>query len=275
MHQAGLLGAVLFYLGAVFTLYRNLLAESGPGHAVSTRTLAITLTAIGATFHAVAQALHWLPMGQAEISLLNVMSLCALVGVTLPLLTLATRSPLFDAELVVLPLAIIVLGIEATVSTPATLLNTSSTAMTVHVVSSVAAFCLLGLAGVYAGFVAVIDHCLRHHHLNRLVRALPALQTLESLLFRLIAIGFTLLTLSLITGLLFVDDLLAQHLAHKTILAVAAWLIFGLLLLGRWAWGWRGRRAVRLTLAGVALLALAYFGSKLVLEVVLGEHWAG
>ncbi len=274
MHQAWLLGAVIFYLGAVFALYRNLLAESGPGEVSVNRTPAIALAALGATCHTIAQAMHWLPPGQAEVSLLNVMSLCALVGVVVPLLSLTTRSPLFDSALVVLPLAVVVLAVEATVSTPATLLNTSSPAMTVHVVSSVAAFCLLGLAGVYAGFIAVIDHFLRHHHLNRLVRTLPALQTLESLLFRLIGIGFVLLTVSLVTGLVFVDNLLAQHLAHKTILAFVAWLIFGLLLLGRRAWGWRGRRAVRFTLAGVIVLVLAYFGSKLVLEVLLGEHWA-
>ncbi|KAA9131890.1 phosphohydrolase [Marinihelvus fidelis] len=274
MHQAWLLGAVVCYLGAVFMLYKSLLAETAIESNGARRTPAIVLTSLGALCHALAQSSHWLPTDQAAVSLLNVMSLCALVGVVLLLLSLLTRSPLFDAGLVVLPLAVIVLGVELTVPAPANLLNASSPALAAHVFSSVMAFGLLGLAGVYAGFIAIIDHFLRHHHLNRLVRALPPLQTLEALLFRLIAIGFVLLTVSLATGLLFVDDLLAQHLAHKTILAVVAWIIFGLLLVGRRAWGWRGRMAVRLTLAGVAVLLLAYFGSKLVLEVLLGEHWA-
>jgi ABC-type uncharacterized transport system permease subunit len=99
------------------------------------------------------------------------------------------------------------------------------------------------------------------------------LETLERLLFQLIALGFVLLTVSLLSGLAFVDDLFAQHLVHKTTLSITAWLIFGLLLWGRWRYGWRGRKAVRLTLAGIILLLLAYFGSKLVLETILGRSW--
>jgi ABC-type uncharacterized transport system permease subunit len=88
-------------------------------------------------------------------------------------------------------------------------------------------------------------------------------------MFRVIAAGFVLLTLTLLSGVLFVDDLFAQHLVHKTVLSIAAWIVFGILLFGRWRWGWRGRRAVRLTLAGMAILLLAFFGSKFVLEVIL------
>jgi ABC-type uncharacterized transport system permease subunit len=121
--------------------------------------------------------------------------------------------------------------------------------------------------------VYVIDHFLRHHHLNPLVRSLPALEVLENLLIRLIAAGFLLLTLSLLSGIMFINDIFAQHLVHKTILSILAWLVFGVLLFGRWRYGWRGSTAVRLTLAGIALLLLSYFGSKLVLEVILGESW--
>jgi ABC-type uncharacterized transport system permease subunit len=64
-----------------------------------------------------------------------------------------------------------------------------------------------------------------------------------------------------------------KHLVHKTVLAFMAWVVFGALLLGRWVKGWRGAIAVRMTLAGVALLLLSYFGSKVVLEVILGRSW--
>ena len=69
--------------------------------------------------------------------------------------------------------------------------------------------------------------------------------------------------------MLFVENLFAQHLAHKTILSIASWIVFGILLFGRWRWGWRGNRAVRLTLIGMIVLLLAFFGSKFVLEMVL------
>ena len=74
---------------------------------------------------------------------------------------------------------------------------------------------------------------------------------------------------TLLSGVLFVDNLFAQHLVHKTVLSIAAWIVFGVLLFGRWRWGWRGRRAVRLTLAGMVVLLFAFFGSKFVLELVL------
>ena len=100
-------------------------------------------------------------------------------------------------------------------------------------------------------------------------RALPPLTALETLLFRTIVVGFTLLTATLLTGVLFVDNLLAQHLVHKTVLSLLSWLAFGVLLLGRWRYGWRGAIAVRWTLTAMALLVLAFFGSKFVLELVL------
>ena len=56
-------------------------------------------------------------------------------------------------------------------------------------------------------------------------------------------------------------------------LSICAWAVLGILLAGRWRFGWRGRTAIRWTFAGYAILMLAYFGSKLVLEVLLDRHW--
>ena len=102
-----------------------------------------------------------------------------------------------------------------------------------------------------------------------LYRQQQRLQTMESLMFQMLAIGFTLLTLALVTGILFLEDIFAQHLVYKTFLSIAAWGIFSILLWGRWTFGWRGRKAIRWTLSGFGLLILAYFGSKLVLEIIL------
>lgn len=268
MHDALLLGAGLFYLAAAFMLYRALL--KGPG---SRRGPAIALSLIGVLLHAGAQYTHWITDGAVEISFLNVLSLSAMVVAAIVVISSPFKNSLFDAGLIALPLAAVVAIAEWGLHPPGGLLENASTALGVHITSSILAFGLLSLAGFYALFVTLIDHFLRRHHLNPLVRALPPLSVLEKLLFRLIGAGFVLLTLSLATGLLFVDDLFAQHLAHKSILAITAWLVFGTLLAGRVAWGWRGRTAVRMTLAGVLILVLAYFGSKLVLEVLLGTSW--
>ena len=112
---------------------------------------------------------------------------------------------------------------------------------------------------------------MRRRQFHRWLRGLPPLTELEALLFRTIQAGFVLLTATLLTGVLFVDDLLAQHLAHKTVFSILSWLAFGVLLLGRWRRGWRGVVAVRWTLVAMLLLVLAYFGSKFVLELLLAR----
>ncbi|HUS24730.1 MAG TPA: cytochrome c biogenesis protein CcsA [Candidatus Binatia bacterium] len=142
-----------------------------------------------------------------------------------------------------------------------------------HVVLSLLAAGLLTLAAVQALTLAVQDGLLHRHSTRPWMQAMPPLQTMEGTLFQLISTGFFLLSLSLVTGLLFVDDLLAQHLAHKTVLSVVAWMLFAVLLWGRRQRGWRGRIAVRWTLSAYGLLVLAYFGSKFVLEQMLGRHW--
>jgi len=122
---------------------------------------------------------------------------------------------------------------------------------------------------VLAILLWVQERALRQRVFHGWMRALPPLTELESLLFRTIAVGFALLTATLLTGVLFVENLFAQHLVHKTVLSVLSWLAFGALLLGRWRRGWRGATAVRWTLVAMALLMLAFFGSQFVLELVL------
>jgi ABC-type uncharacterized transport system permease subunit len=92
---------------------------------------------------------------------------------------------------------------------------------------------------------------------------------METLLFQMIGGGFIALSFSLLSGIMFLDDVFAQQLVHKTVLSIAAWAVFGVLLWGRWRHGWRGRTAIRWTLSGFAALVLSYFGSKLVLELIL------
>ena len=102
---------------------------------------------------------------------------------------------------------------------------------------------------------------------------LPSVEALEAGTFQALTAGFAVLTLALFSGFVFVDNLFAQHLVHKTVLSCLAWVVFAVLLFGRWRFGWRGRTATNWALSGFALLGLAYFGSKIVLESILGRHW--
>ncbi len=102
---------------------------------------------------------------------------------------------------------------------------------------------------------------------------LPPLLTLERFLFRMLAVGFLLLSLTLASGMLFTEQLFGKPLTftHKSLFSVLGWLTFGALLAGRWRYGWRGRVALRWIIAGTVFIFLAYLGSKFVLEVLLGR----
>ena len=138
-----------------------------------------------------------------------------------------------------------------------------------HILTSLLAYSILALAAMQAVLLAIQDHHLHNRQPGGFIRALPPLQTMENLLFQMIAVGFALLTLALVTGFLFLEDIFAQHLVHKTVLSIAAWVVFAVLLWGRWRFGWRGRVAIRWTIGGFIFLMLAYFGSKFVLELIL------
>lgn len=145
--------------------------------------------------------------------------------------------------------------------------------LTAHILLSMAAAALLFAAAVTAILLVFLDRRLRARRVADLSSALPPLDALEKIMFRLVAAGFGFLTLGLITGFVFVTNLFTQNLVQKTVLSLIAWLIFGVLLIGRLRFGWRGKSAVRWTLSGFAILAVAYFGVKFVLEFMFGRHW--
>ena len=141
-----------------------------------------------------------------------------------------------------------------------------------HVWLALLAYMTLAIAALLAMLLWLQERAMQRHEFGGWLRALPPLVQLEGLMFRTIAAGFALLTLALIIGAVFVDNLMAQHLVHTTVLSVLSWLVFGWLLIGRWRYGWRGPRAVKFTLSAMGLLLLAFFGSKFVLELVLHRN---
>ncbi len=160
--------------------------------------------------------------------------------------------------------------------------HAASTAFRVHLSLAMLAYSLFTIAMLHALLMTLIER--RLHRLREAApehRAplagplahLPPLLTLERLLFRIIWIAFLLLTLTLVTGIGFSETLFGQPLKfdHKTVFAIVSWLTFALLLAGRHLRGWRGRTALRWTLAGFVALLLAYVGSRFVLEVLLGR----
>lgn len=142
-----------------------------------------------------------------------------------------------------------------------------------HFLAAMLAYSLLTLSALHAVFMGFTENALHKRALRRSLASLPPLLAMEALLFRIILAGFALLTLAVGSGLIFSEQLFGKSfsLDHKTLFAFASWTIFAMLLIGRHAWGWRGKRALHWTLAGFVLLILAYIGSRFVSEVILGR----
>ncbi|MEJ1298733.1 MAG: cytochrome c biogenesis protein CcsA [Candidatus Sedimenticola sp. (ex Thyasira tokunagai)] len=190
-------------------------------------------------------------------------------GILVLLMISSLSKPVENLGIVLLPLAILTIVLEMHFPSSRILPIDAPRGLLAHIIISLLAYSILALASVQAILLAVQDHHLRHRHPGGFIRALPPLQTMETLLFEMIGMGFVLLTLALPTGFIFLDDMFAQHLVHKTILSVLSWLVFGTLLWGRFRFGWRGQKALIWTLVGFVVLMLAYFGSKAVVELVL------
>ena len=217
--------------------------------------------------HGAAHYLAWRHSGVTDLHFFAAMSL---VGLGMAALTalVGAAGRMRALGVVVFPLAGIVLLVYALYG-HATRPEPLDWRLLLHAWLALLAYATLALAAVLAIFLWVQERALRRREFHAWLRALPPLTELETLLFRTITVGFVLLTATLLTGVLFVENLLAQHLVHKTVLSLLSWLAFGALLLGRWRRGWRGTTAVRWTLVAMALLVLAFFGSKFVLELVL------
>jgi len=205
-----------------------------------------------------------------NFSFISTASLISLI-VALLLLMAILNKPVEKLGLVIFPIAAIMLTLELSLPERQHPLHTHNWQMSVHILTSIIAFSLLNIAALQAVLLAIQDQQLKSHPPKRFIQSLPSLQAMESLLFQMLGTGLFFLTISLVSGFIFIEDLFAQHLAHKTVLSIIAWIIFSSLLIGRLRYGWRGRTAVRWTLTGFVLLLLAYFGSKLVLELILNK----
>jgi len=202
-----------------------------------------------------------------QFGVFNAASVISLVNSVMILsLTLKRRTELLTS--IVLPLAALSIVLDKLFPDSHLLPADSPVGLQIHIMVSIIAYSLLGLAALFAIILAIQNRLLHNHHPGGLMRRLPSLQSTEKLLFDTIFAGFIGLSLALISGFAFLEDMFEQHLAHKTILAIVAWLVFATLLVGRIKLGWRGRIAIRWTLAGFFILMLAYFGSKFAMEFV-------
>ena len=174
-------------------------------------------------------------------------------------------------QLLVFPAAALCSLAPAVLGTQEPMPNAGFVMLTAHVIVALLAYGLLTIAALHALLLSSLDRQLRTGSLPPILAGLPPLLTMETMLFRIIVAGFVLLSATVLSGLLFSEELFGIPLTftHKNVFTLISWAIFAALLVGRFLFGWRGRIALRWTLWGFGLLVLAYVGTKFVVEVFL------
>lgn len=256
--------AVICYLAAGGLLGWRLSRRAAGALSGKGRILALGFAGVG--LHTVLLYHHLFTLQGLDFGFFNAVSLLTWL-IALLLLVTAVKRPVENLGIAVLPLAALAIVLEQVFHTEHVV---QPGMLDVHILISMLAYSMLTIAALQAILLAIQEKHLHEKHPGGFIRTLPPLQTMESLLFQMIALGFVMQSLSLVTGMIFLEDLFAQHLVHKTFLSIVAWLVFAILLWGRWRFGWRGKTAIRWTLGGFVSLLLAYLGSKLVLELLLG-----
>ena len=260
--------AILCYLASGAAIASRLFRA--PGRPRPPRSLGIALGYAAVALHAVALYGGLVTPAGLNLAFFNVAALVTWTMVVLLLLSALTK-PVENLGIALLPMAALATLLALRLPQLHLLADSGTPGIDLHILVSLMAYSLLALATIQAVLLAIQDRHLHGRHPGGFIRALPPLQTMESLLFEMIGAGFFLLSLALISGFVFLENLFAQHLVHKTVLSLLSWGVFAVMLWGRLRYGWRGRTAIRGTLTGFLFLMLAYFGSKAVLELVLAR----
>ena len=258
--------AVALYLCCTFLLLLRINNNSVISR--SSKTLVLMPGFLGIALHIAALYNSMLsPLG-INLGFYNALSLVSSF-ITLFTLISSLRHPVEIMGIIVMPASAFFITLDAFSSSAHWIAPGSSHELLFHVLSSLIAYSVLALAALHAVVLSIQNSYLHKHQPGGIIKLLPPLKNMETLLFDTIVFGFICLSVSLASGLLFLENMFDQQIAHKTILSITAWFVFAILLIGRWFFGWRGRTAIRWTLAGFISLMLSYFGSKFVLEILL------
>lgn len=263
-HAWNLLALACYALAAWFA-YREMGYADGRA---SSRI--VVLLVVGAAAHAFTLAASLFTQSGIVLGLGTALSLVSWVVVLLYLVALQ-RQPLATLGLIVLPYAMVDVLLAWSWSGPPVPLPGTGGVAIAHSMVAIVSFGLLALAFCQAIVLLLQEWHLQKKHAGTFFHSLPALQTMERILFQVIGLGFTLLTIALISGALFANEIFGRALPfnHHVVLSIVAWVAFGALLLARAMFGWRGRVAAIWTIASYAVLTLAYFGTRFVLEILL------
>lgn len=263
MQLAFLLAGMVYILVSIYIGWS--LIHDKPIH----KGVSLGLLVVGMLAHAALLYPHVVTLYGLNFNLFNTISLISLFFLFFYVIFSLYR-PIVSLGILAAPTALAGMIVGYIGRAPYRPITDISVGLEAHILLSLAAYCVLLMAALQALFLRLQIRELKHQSIHRFwVNKLPSLQSMESLLFDMLLVGFVLLSIALGIGFVYVEDLMAQHLAHKTVFSVLSWLLFGALLLGNWRAGWRGKRAANMTIYAFILLAIGFVGSKFVLEMLL------
>ncbi|MFT4939839.1 MAG: ABC-type uncharacterized transport system permease subunit [Paraglaciecola sp.] len=252
-----------FYVAASAVIVNGLFHHKGPN-----RRLSFVLVSAAIGLHLVIlNGDIFIEPGQ-NMSMLNVASLIAwLISVTMLVASFSMPNTILLP--VVFGFTSIVVLLNSIVPDSHIMHINVQPALLVHISLALFAYACLGIALLYAMQLSYINMRLKEKKASLLHSSLPPLMAVEGILFKLLLVGTILLSMSLISGFMFLGDMFAKEQAHKTVLSILAWVVFTSMLVGHFKFGWRGKPIIAATILGSVLLTLAYFGSRFVKEVIL------
>jgi len=252
-----------FYIVAALIASKQLLSSQHPLSGTFLLAVVIALTT-----HTMWLYQHVIMIDGQNLQILNVVSLVTFI---ISLLSTVASKRLNTGILLPVVYGFTVLNFIAVSYLPSHFITHLETHPEVgsHIILALLAYSILTIASLFALQLAYLDYRLKNRKSPLTKINMPPIMTLEKSLFQFIFIGFILLSCTLLTGFIFLDDMFAQGKAHKAILSIIAWIIYGVLLWGHFKAGWRGRSTIYITIAGSSLLTLAYFGSHFVREIIL------
>jgi ABC-type uncharacterized transport system permease subunit len=249
--------ASLLYLYASSLIWRKIQSRAS----VDVRLQVIRLAVIATLLHAYAlSSMLWVDHG-INLNIGIVLSLIAVLASIILLITNINKST-ETLGIFIYPLAALTTLIPLAIHGEIPL----SLKMGTHVLISISAYSIMGLATAQAVLYAMQERRFRTKQLSRLTQALPPLQVMENTLIQLVLIGFIFLSFALLSGLVFIEDIFAQHLIHKTFFAILSWLVYATFLFGHFKYGWRGQTAARYTIWAYFLLVLSYVGTQIIIR---------
>ena len=202
-----------------------------------------------------------------NLSMLNIFSMMFwLIGIALVISSLIKKIEIL--MMAIFPVSALVV-LASGFSENRYIVDASSAGYLAHTLIAIAAISVTSLAAIQSVFVTILDKKLKQQ-ITQPNLALPPLLAMERFLYFLTGMGFVLLTATIVTAILFMPSTGGEIPLHKPILATLSWLVFGTFLFGHYRWGWRGKKAAHWTITGFILLFFAYFGTRTVLEYLLG-----